>query len=152
MTQMSHATEHLTQDTLCAFIDGELATRIQRRIQQHLTNRHSCALRAISAAQLKAAIAQVGLRFIPYPFDSSEGSQNSKNDLFRSDHEATLFVALRQIQPPFREPLLLCDVEAVKYHDIGAILDISVNTVMSRISIARDTIRQILQQQFGEPQ
>jgi hypothetical protein len=45
-----------------------------------------------------------------------------------------------------------CDVEAVKYHDIGAILDIPVGTEMSRISIAGDTICQFLQKQFGEPQ
>jgi DNA-directed RNA polymerase specialized sigma24 family protein len=43
-------------------------------------------------------------------------------------------------------------VDAVKYQDIAAILDIPVEIVMSRISIARDTISQILQLQFGELQ
>ncbi|MGA2535820.1 MAG: hypothetical protein ABSF53_07395 [Terracidiphilus sp.] len=49
-----------------------------------------------------------------------------------------------------REPLLLCCVEAIKYQVCGAILDNPVDSVMSGISIARDTISQILQQQFGE--
>jgi DNA-directed RNA polymerase specialized sigma24 family protein len=60
--------------------------------------------------------------------------------------------ALKQIRASFRQPLLLCDVDAVKYQDIAAILDIPVEIVMSRISIARDTISQILQLQFGELQ
>jgi len=152
MTQTVHAAEHLHPDALCAFIDGELATMNQQELQEHLTYCHPCTLRALSVWQLKAAVAQSGFRFIPHAFDFSEGSRNLKNELFRSDYQASLFAALRQIQPPFREPLLLCDVEALKYHDIGAILDIPVDTVMSRISIARDTIRQILQQQFGELQ
>jgi len=152
MTQTIHAAEHLDSDTLCAFIDDELATMNQQKIQVHLTNCHPCALRALSVSQLKTAIAQVGLRLIPDALDPSEGSQNSKNDLSQSDPQRGLFVALTQIQPPFREPLLLSDVAAVKYHDIGAILDIPVDTAVSRISTARDAIRQILQQQSGELQ
>jgi DNA-directed RNA polymerase specialized sigma24 family protein len=152
MTQTIHVTEHLDPNTLCAFIDGELATTNQQEIQEHLTHCHPCTLRALSLSQLKAAIAQVGLRFIPYAFDSIDWDQVRENDPIRSEHQATLYAGLLQIQPPFREPLLLCDVEVVKYHDIGTILDTPVETVMSRISIARDTIRQTLQQQFGEPQ
>jgi hypothetical protein len=152
MTQTIHATQHLDPNTLCAFIDGELATTNQQEIQEHLTYCHPCTLGALSLSQLKAAIAHVGLRFIPYAFGSIDWDQVRENDPIRSVHQATLYAALKQIQPPFREPLLLCDVEAVKYRDIGAILDIPVDTVMSRISIARDTIRQTMQQQFGEPQ
>jgi DNA-directed RNA polymerase specialized sigma24 family protein len=152
MTQTIHATEHLDPNTLCAFIDGELAATNQQEIQEHLAYCHSCTLRALSLSQLKAAIAQVGPRFIPYAFDSIDWDQVQENDPVRSEHQANLYAALKQIQPPFREPLLLCDVEAVKYHDIGTILDIPVDTVMSRISIARDTICQTMQQQFGEPQ
>jgi hypothetical protein len=51
-----------------------------------------------------------------------------------------------------REPLLLCCVEAIKYQVCGAILDNLVDTLMSGISIARDTTSQILQQQFGGSQ
>jgi DNA-directed RNA polymerase specialized sigma24 family protein len=63
-----------------------------------------------------------------------------------------MIAVLKQIRAPFRQPLLFCDVDAVKYDDIAAILDISVENVMFRISIARDTISQILQLQFGELQ
>jgi DNA-directed RNA polymerase specialized sigma24 family protein len=152
MTQSIYATEHFTPYTLCAFIDGELAAWSHRTIQQHLTYCHSCTLRALTAAQLKAAIAQVGIRFIPYAFDSSDCDRIPENDPVRSEHQATLFAALMQIQPAFLEPLVLCDVEAIKYHDIGIILDIPVDIVKSRISRARVAISQILQQQYGEPQ
>ena len=152
MTQTIQATEHFTPYTLCAFIDGELAAWSHRTIQQHLTYCHSCTLRALSATQVKAAIGQVGVRFIPYAFDSSDRDRIPESDPEESDNQATVFAALEQIRVPFREPLLLCDVEAVKYHDIGAILDIPVDIVMSRISFARDTIIQFLQQQSEEPQ
>jgi DNA-directed RNA polymerase specialized sigma24 family protein len=152
MTQTIHVTEHLTPCTLCAFIDGELATSSYRTIQQHLTFCHSCTLRALSATQLKAAIGQYGVRLIPCAFDSSGWDRIPENDPVGSDNQATVLAALKQIRTPFREPLLLCDVEAVNYQDIGAILDIPVEIVMSRISIARDTISQILQLQSGESQ
>ena len=151
MIQTIHATEHLTPDMLCACVDGELATGTQQMIQRHLTSCHSCTLRALSAAQLKTAIAHIGLRIPSYPFDSSDWGQIPRNDPVQTENQAILVEVLNRIQPPFREPLLLRDVGEVKYHDIGAILDLPVDTVISRISIARDVIGQILQQQFGEP-
>jgi len=152
MMQTIYANEHFTPYTLCAFIDGELAAMNQQELQEHLTYCHSCTLRALSATRVKAAIGQVGARFIPYAFDSTDWDRTPEDDLVQSDNQATVLAALKQIRTPFREPLLLCDVEAVKYHDIGAILDIPVEIVMSRISIARDIISQILQQLSGEPQ
>jgi DNA-directed RNA polymerase specialized sigma24 family protein len=152
MTQTIHATEHFTPDTLCAFIDGELAAWSHRAIQQHLMYCRSCTVRAFLATRLKTVIRQVGVRFDPYAFDSSDWDRIPEKDLVQSDNQATVIAALKQIRTPFREPLLLCDVDAVKYNDIAAILDIPVEIVMSRISIARDTICQILQLQFGELQ
>jgi anti-sigma factor RsiW len=64
---MTQATEHLSPDTLSAFIDGELPTSEQEVIEQHIAGCHSCALRALSATQLKAATARAGRRFAPPP-------------------------------------------------------------------------------------
>jgi anti-sigma factor RsiW len=64
---MSQAIEHLSPDTLSAFIDGELPEAEQRAIEQHLAGCHSCALRVLSATQLKAATARAGRRFAPSP-------------------------------------------------------------------------------------
>jgi anti-sigma factor RsiW len=64
---MTQATEHLNPETLSAFIDGELSDDEQRAIEQHLSGCHSCALRVLSATQLKAATARAGRRFAPSP-------------------------------------------------------------------------------------
>jgi anti-sigma factor RsiW len=64
---MSQAIEHLNPDTLSAFIDGELPDAEQGAIEQHLAGCHACALRVLSATQLKAATARAGRRFAPSP-------------------------------------------------------------------------------------
>jgi RNA polymerase sigma factor (sigma-70 family) len=77
-------------------------------------------------------------------------SPTPEHTLIRLDNQAALHAALEQLHPPLREVLLLCDVEEIKYKDIAVILDVPIGTVMSRISRARRTLRQLLQQQFGE--
>jgi anti-sigma factor RsiW len=64
---MTQAIEHLSLDTISAFIDGELPENEQGAIEQHLAGCHSCALRVLSATQLKAATARAGRRFAPSP-------------------------------------------------------------------------------------
>ena len=64
---MTQAIEHLNPDTLSAFIDGELPDGEQEAIQQHLAGCHACALRVLSATELKAATARAGRRFAPPP-------------------------------------------------------------------------------------
>jgi anti-sigma factor RsiW len=64
---MTQTTDHLNPDILTAFIDGELPTAESPAIQQHVTNCHICALRVVSAMQLKAATARAGQRFAPPP-------------------------------------------------------------------------------------
>jgi RNA polymerase sigma-70 factor, ECF subfamily len=77
-------------------------------------------------------------------------SPTPEETLIRLDNQAALHLALEQLQPQLREVLLLCDVEEIKYKDIAAILDVPIGTVMSRISRARSTLRQLLQPQLGE--
>ena len=64
---MMQAIEHLNPDTLSAFVDGELPDGEQEAIQQHLAGCHACALRVLSATELKAATARAGRRFAPPP-------------------------------------------------------------------------------------
>ena len=64
---MTQAIEHLSSDTLSAFIDGELLDGEQEAIQQHIAGCHACALRVLSATELKAATARAGRRFTPPP-------------------------------------------------------------------------------------
>ena len=86
----------------------------------------------------------------PGTLDTTASGPTPEDILLRLDNEAALHTALEQLQPQLREVLLLCDVEEIKYKDIAGILDVPIGTVMSRISRARRTLRQLLQPQLGE--
>jgi RNA polymerase sigma-70 factor (ECF subfamily) len=60
-----------------------------------------------------------------------------------------LRAALEKLQPSLLEVLLICDVEEMKYKDIALILGVPIGTVMSRISRARQALRELLRPQFG---
>ena len=55
--------------------------------------------------------------------------------------------AIGDLAIPFREVLLLCDVEEMSYQEISETLSIPIGTVMSRLSRARKTLRARLRQQ-----
>jgi RNA polymerase sigma-70 factor (ECF subfamily) len=82
--------------------------------------------------------------------ETPDAGPTPEDILIRLDNRAALHAALDQLQPTLREALLLCDVEEIKYKDIATILDVPIGTVMSRISRARRTLRQLLQPQLGE--
>ena len=86
----------------------------------------------------------------PDTLDTIAAGSTPEDTLIRLDNQATLHAALEQLQPQLREALLLCDVEEIKYKDIAVILDVPIGTVMSRISRARRTLRQLLQPHIGE--
>ncbi len=52
--------------------------------------------------------------------------------------------SLNELPPTFRLSLLLCDVEGMSYEDIGAALGCPIGTVRSRISRARQHLRERL--------
>jgi RNA polymerase sigma factor (sigma-70 family) len=86
----------------------------------------------------------------PETLDTTPAGPTPEDNLIRLDNQAALHSALEQLQPQLREVLLLCDVEEIKYKDIALILDVPIGTVMSRISRARRTLRQLLQPQLGK--
>jgi RNA polymerase sigma-70 factor (ECF subfamily) len=96
-----------------------------------------------------AASRTVFLEDHPEKLDTPGGSTPEDN-LIRLDNLAALRIALEQLPPQLREVLLLCDVDEIKYKDIALILDVPIGTVMSRVSRARRTLRQLLQPQLGE--
>ena len=67
MTQTTQATGHLAPDQLNALIDGELSSRESQAIQRHLADCHPCALRVLSATQLKAATTRAARRYAVPP-------------------------------------------------------------------------------------
>jgi RNA polymerase sigma-70 factor (ECF subfamily) len=54
--------------------------------------------------------------------------------------------AIDELPLPFREVLLLCEVEEMSYQEIAETLSVPIGTVMSRLSRARRMLRVALQQ------
>jgi len=82
--------------------------------------------------------------------DIAAADPSPEDYVLRLDNQAAIQGALDRLQAPLREVLLLCDVEEIKYKDIAVILDVPIGTVMSRISRARQALRQLLQSELGE--
>jgi len=57
--------------------------------------------------------------------------------------------ALTELAVPFREILLLCEVEEMSYQEISETLGIPIGTVMSRLSRARKALRTLLSKDDG---
>ncbi len=52
--------------------------------------------------------------------------------------------ALEKLPEPFREVVILCDIEGLSYAEVAEALGIPIGTVRSRLSRARETLRQLL--------
>jgi RNA polymerase sigma factor (sigma-70 family) len=97
-----------------------------------------------------AASRTVFLEDHPDTLDTTASGPTPEDILLHLDNQAALHAALERLQPQLREILLLCEVEEIKYKDIAVILDVPIGTVMSRISRARRTLRQLLQPHLGD--
>jgi RNA polymerase sigma-70 factor (ECF subfamily) len=56
--------------------------------------------------------------------------------------------ALEEIALPFREIILLCDVEEMSYQEISETLGVPIGTVMSRLSRARRALREVVRKKL----
>lgn len=69
---------------------------------------------------------------------SDDGGENPRVD------SATLQIALQQLEPNYRAPLVLFYLKELSYREIAEALGIPIGTVMSRLSRAKDNLRAIL--------
>jgi RNA polymerase sigma-70 factor, ECF subfamily len=147
LTRNQAEAEDLVQETfskaLRAFDSFQSGTNFKAWIFRILRNTFLTTRTGIAATRT------VFLEDHPDTLDTA-ASLSPEDTLIRLDNQAALHAALEQLHPPLREVLLLCDVEEIKYKDIASILDVPIGTVMSRISRARCTLRQLLQPQFGK--
>jgi RNA polymerase sigma-70 factor (ECF subfamily) len=63
--------------------------------------------------------------------------------LARADQQMVQ-AALERLQVQFREVIVLCDIEEMSYQEIAEIVGIPIGTVMSRLSRARKSMRELL--------
>jgi RNA polymerase sigma-70 factor (ECF subfamily) len=64
--------------------------------------------------------------------------------------ERIVKAAIEQVEPDFREVLILRDVEDLSYEEIGAITGLAEGTVKSRIHRARAQLKALVEQAFGD--
>ena len=83
-----------------------------------------------------------------HPGDASSPGPTPESVLLQQANREMLQQALEQLSVPFREILLLCEVEEMSYQEISETLVIPVGTVMSRLSRARKALRTLLQQKL----
>jgi RNA polymerase sigma factor (sigma-70 family) len=148
LTRNQAEAEDLVQETfskaLRAFDSFQPGTNFKAWIFRILRNTFLTTRTGIAASRT------IFLEDHPDTLDPITSDPTPEEILIRLDNQAALQAALDQLTPPLREILLLSDVEEIKYKDIAVILDVPIGTVMSRISRARQTLRQLLQPQFGK--
>jgi RNA polymerase sigma factor (sigma-70 family) len=148
LTSNQAEAEDLVQETfskaLRAFDSFEPGTNFKAWIFRILRNTFLTSRTAIAAART------VFLEDHSEALELTAPDPTPEDVLIRLDNQEALYAALEQLETPLREILLLCEVEDLKYKDIAAILNLPMGTVMSRISRARQALRQILQSQFRE--
>jgi RNA polymerase sigma-70 factor, ECF subfamily len=64
--------------------------------------------------------------------------------LLQHENQQAVMDALASIPVHYREIILLCDIEELSYREISEVLAIPLGTVMSRLSRARNSLRQTL--------
>jgi RNA polymerase sigma factor (sigma-70 family) len=150
LTRNPSEAEDLVQETftkaLRAFDSFQAGTNFKAWIFRILRNTFLTTRAGIAASHT------VFLEDHPDTLDATASGPTPEDILLRLDNQAAIHTALEQLQPQLREAILLCDVEEIKYKDIALILDVPIGTVMSRISRARRTLRQLLQPHLGESQ
>jgi RNA polymerase sigma factor (sigma-70 family) len=150
LTRNPSEAEDLVQETftkaLRAFDSFQAGTNFKAWIFRILRNTFLTTRAGIAASHT------VFLEDHPDTIDATASGPTPEDILLRLDNQAAIHTALEQLQPQLREAILLCDVEEIKYKDIALILDVPIGTVMSRISRARRTLRQLLQPHLGESQ
>src|ERR1700730_7003641 len=148
LTRNQADAEDLVQETfsksLRAFDSFQPGTNFKAWIFRILRNTFLTTRTGIAASRT------VFLEDHPETLATTSADLTPEDNLIRLGDQAALHSALEQLPPLFREVLLLCDVEEIKYKDIAVILDVPIGTVMSRISRARRTLRQLLQPHLGE--
>ena len=75
-------------------------------------------------------------------------SSTPESILIEQADRETVQQALADLPVPFREILLLCEVEEMSYQEIAETLAIPIGTVMSRLFRARKALRELLREKI----
>jgi len=98
---------------------------------------------------------RTGLKAATVPLDLQDNdaalpveNETPETILIDRASERIMQEAIEELPVPFREILLLCEVEEMSYQDIAATLAIPMGTVMSRLSRARRALRSAVKEKL----
>jgi RNA polymerase sigma-70 factor, ECF subfamily len=151
LTQNREEAEDLVQETYVKALKGfssfQLGTNFRAWIYRILRNTF-----LTSRTGLKVTMT------VPLDFnDEEEGPEPAierdtpETLLFARSNQELLQSAIDELPVHFREILLLCEVEEMSYQEISDTLAVPIGTVMSRLSRARQTLRNQLRPQLQLP-
>jgi RNA polymerase sigma-70 factor (ECF subfamily) len=147
LTQDRHEAEDLVQETYAKALKGfssfQPGTNFRAWIYKILRNTF-----LTSRTGLKATAT------VPLDLEDDEqilptATQTPESILLQRSDSQLVQQALEQLPVPYREVLLLCEVEEMSYQEISATLAIPMGTVMSRLSRARQALRVAVQKMQG---
>ncbi len=78
------------------------------------------------------------------PFQVPDDSPTPEDEVVTKSVKDAVAKAIGGLKPPFRAIITLCDIQGVSYDDAASILKIPTGTVRSRLSRARQALKDIL--------
>jgi len=81
---------------------------------------------------------------------SPGGPLNPEEDVWRGVQRQWLLQALEELPVEFREVAILSDLEGLSYREIAEVVEVSLGTVMSRLSRARNRLRKTLTERLSK--
>jgi RNA polymerase sigma-70 factor (ECF subfamily) len=141
LTQNREEAEDLVQETYVKALKGfssfQLGTNFRAWIYRILRNTFLTSRKGLKVTMT-----------VPFDLDDDEGGHELAIErdtpetlLFARSSRDLLQSAIDELPVHFREILLLCEVEEMSYQEISDTLAVPIGTVMSRLSRARQTLR-----------
>ena len=148
----------VVQDAFVAAYRGLDGFRGEARFSTWLTtitanlSRNRCqqlaARRRNEGVSLDAPLSLSDGEILPDPPSAAPGAEEL---LARQETAEKVQGCIAALDEPFREVLVLRDMEDFSYEEIGAVLKIREGTVKSRLSRAREAVKDCLKRVLGEP-
>ena len=142
LTQNREEAEDLVQETylkaLKGFVSFQLGTNFRAWMYRILRNTFLTTRTGLSTKMTVPLDPEEEADVLPATSDTPESVLLSRAD------QQLVQEALGQLPLLFREVILLCDMEEMSYQEIAETLGIPMGTVMSRLSRARKSMRELL--------
>jgi RNA polymerase sigma-70 factor (ECF subfamily) len=133
--------EDLVQETFAKALKGfrsfEEGTNLRAWMYRILRNSYLTSKSGL-AAQRTSSLEDDAEQSLP------SRSATPEESLLRQESYTSVADALEALAAPYREIILLCEVEELSYREIAQILSIPIGTVMSRLARARKLLRQAM--------